>query len=144
MENGLIAMEKDEVLEEYGKMVKANEDGLSEGKFLQNFRKCELLVYFLVQKRAFVKGDYFLLDHYFYRTYQPYLFTKLGHLNWKVWKEARAFSPETIDRAYRKLKEMGLITETEKTRKKRRLNEEFFKRNMPEIGSLETKIEDYL
>lgn len=85
-----------------------------------------------IKHKPFVKGDYFLLQYYFYRTYQPYLFRD-GVLQWKIWKERRAYSPETITRSYREVREKGYIKETKKTKERRASNEQAMRYIMPNL-----------
>ena len=88
-------------------------------KLDKSINSCLVKTYLLTLNRPYVKGSYFLLVYYYYRDYQPYLFNYGGYLNWETWKKYHSYSPETITRTFRKLKEIGIVTETEKTESRR-------------------------
>ena len=99
------------------------EQGHKIEELIYTMKQVMTLVYMLQKKVPNIKGDYYLLQYYFYRIYQPYLYDSRGNINWKIWRERRAYSPETITRSYRKLVELKYIIETKKTHKKRRERE---------------------
>lgn len=97
---------------------------IEEGQVLANFG-CKLKnVLKLVRARPVCKGSYLILWCYYMNEYHGVKFPE-GFFDRERWHEIP--SPETIGRAYRKLKEQGLIEETTQTKINREIAEEDFR-----------------
>lgn len=101
---------------------------MKDEEFLKQFGTIKQRVAFLCERYPEVKGSYTLL-------YQRYIWFFCGlpwYIDWETFKNLP--SPESISRAYRKLKEAGDIQETLKTALRRAEREDLFRRNMPKDG----------